>query len=497
MKRALLSLKSKITKNILLTVAFTVLFTVILSSAVIFNASQKQVEKAKNNLANAVTLRGVAVDNKGWKAPTVKAVESFLESEYVEGYSLEGNAGQCVLKNAKAFYKHDYSELSGPGMAEFLKRIETEANVILVSDSERCRFFTMQGYELVKGKPLMPYDTSLLALVTEEFAELNGLDVGDELILESPDKNVEIKTIINGLYKLPEEIYNAPILDEYAHNYVFLTYEPYRELFSEHYSMDEYSNVTAFLKDTDDIDLFIEEVDNKLNILAVTDHLEKNSEGISAEGYISLTSEEYNSLVDKNKEGPYQIILDRDWFEMVAKPLQNVNHITLILTVSMIFGAVLILIFISVININARKKEIGILVAIGESRIKIFVQLCIEMFVPILLALTLSVFISSAITRSFSDYLIEQNSAETIEDNADKLSDLSADREEQTLYSVMAFMTRDTLYIEPDTKLNVAITPPLIIIFVIGIIDIVLLSLFIQLLLILKMKPREILLGKR
>ena len=64
---------------------------------------------------------------------------------------------------------------------------------------------------------------------------------------------------------------------------------------------------------------------------------------------------------------------------------------------SIIMGAV-ILTLLTVISLKERDFEIGILLSIGEAKVKIVTQLILESLIPVVLAGTASVFLSTAIS---------------------------------------------------------------------------------------------------
>ena len=71
---------------------------------------------------------------------------------------------------------------------------------------------------------------------------------------------------------------------------------------------------------------------------------------------------------------------------------------------SMIMGAI-ILTLIVMIQVKDRDYEIGILLSIGESNIKIILQMIIEVLTPILLGAAIAVYISSLFVNKLTDFL--------------------------------------------------------------------------------------------
>ncbi len=493
--RALYSLKARITRNIMITLAFTVIFTLILSSMVIFFSASKQIDDAEKNIANAITLAPGAIPvgdgSKGGQAMGISADEAqkFLSSEYLDGYNIETSVFGTYLKGAEPFYKYqnDY-DWGHETVRNALEGVYTFG----IADSGRSRFFTSQGYEMLRGAPIVPADgTKPYVLVTEEFAEKNGFDVGDEYIIDCRYFGKELPVTIKGIYRLPEVIYNMPQGDEYAHNYQFVPIEYARQVTES----ASYEYVTAYLKDQKYLDTFIEETKQKMVIGEVRDHFEQSEAGVRYDSSYMVAFDEAKKVFDEQGELPKQLILDRGWFEMVAKPMRNVSNITLFLTLAMIFGALLILILMTVMNINSRKRETGILVSLGESHAKILIQMAMEVFIPILIALILSIGLSTVVTGAFGNYLVEQNASETIEENENIQKELIAAN--NIVGITFQVEGRENVYIEARTNLETSVTSYEIVFFILSISDVVLLLLCIQMFFILRLKPADILMNRR
>ena len=93
LKRASRKLRSTPAKTLMYIILFLVLFLAIFSMLMIGIASGNKVKRAQETLANSITLRGPAEGEAG-KSCTVYAipsaiVEKFIDSNYVQGYTME------------------------------------------------------------------------------------------------------------------------------------------------------------------------------------------------------------------------------------------------------------------------------------------------------------------------------------------------------------------------------------------------------------------------
>ena len=81
-----------------------------------------------------------------------------------------------------------------------------------------------------------------------------------------------------------------------------------------------------------------------------------------------------DEIIEEIKEIPeitwsdYEIKVDTSMYESALKPLENVSKITTFLIVFLIAVCIVLLILVLRIWIGARKKEVGILLSIGETK---------------------------------------------------------------------------------------------------------------------------------
>ena len=85
-------------------------------------------------------------------------------------------------------------------MIHGLKVYENAGRVVGNRYSEKDTYFTDEGFKLVSGNPITP-DAKQVALVHEDFANANDLNIGDYIILKNVEgKEVEEKVKIIGIF---------------------------------------------------------------------------------------------------------------------------------------------------------------------------------------------------------------------------------------------------------------------------------------------------------
>jgi len=90
-------------------------------------------------------------------------------------------------------------------------------------------------------------------------------------------------------------------------------------------------------------------------------------------------------------------------YEQLAGPIETLGQMSNVLVLIVVIAGAAILSLITALTINQRKNEIGILLAIGESKTKIVSQFIVEVVAIALIAFTLSTFSGLSIGRMISD----------------------------------------------------------------------------------------------
>ena len=111
LKRASRKLRSTPAKTLMYIILFLVLFLAIYSMLMIGIASGNKVKRAQETLANSITLRGPAEGEAG-KSCTVYAipsaiVEKFIDSNYVQGYTMEAGTFWLVPVDSDTYISEE------------------------------------------------------------------------------------------------------------------------------------------------------------------------------------------------------------------------------------------------------------------------------------------------------------------------------------------------------------------------------------------------------
>lgn len=106
---------------------------------------------------------------------------------------------------------------------------------------------------------------------------------------------------------------------------------------------------------------------------------------------------------------------------MVAKPVEKLNRLIGYMIVGFVTAGILLFGILTSLSVKGRKREIGILLSMGEHRKRILGQFVLENLVPVLIALVFAALCATPTAEYFADRMIS-NQAEKVEQENEDLS---------------------------------------------------------------------------
>ena len=343
-----------------------------------------------------------------------------------------------------------------------------------------------------------------VVLVSEAFAELNGLRVGDTFTIStsSPSElngylsqfgvtedDITMEVEVCGIYRHNKAI--TPDSENFDYTYPYENYDnvflmpityyfkaqlplsqKQFDYYAELYPEDEYYNDPANRPT-------LENLQNQ-NLGQVTILL---NDPLEVDAFV----EEYNSNV------PQFLMLDanNEEFERLSRPLDTLSLYANFIVWLVVINAVVIITLVTALTLKTREYEIGVLLSVGASKLKIVAQFFVELAIVAILGFTLSIvtgsMIANKVGQSVLSYQIESSGVN--EENEDD-------------YWVSTPSVWDTDY-TTDISLddfvegyNVTISPLIIAeIYIVGL-GIVLVSILIPSLMIMRFNPKRILMNQ-
>ncbi|WP_144508725.1 ABC transporter permease [Bacillus mycoides] len=454
-KRAFLSMKQRKVKSLIFLCIFFIVTNLVLAGFAIQNASQQASDLARKKLGADVTLN---LDME----KVIKQAQAGGKGGMIETPSLDKSE---VEKLAKSSYVKDYNfTVPSMGTADGFTPIKAEENTDNQSrmmpnipedlsieglrDSNLEASFKDGTSKIVDGKAITAdLKNKKVALIEESLAEKNNLKVGDKIKWKSPeDKPMEYEII--GIYKTEAQAPNmggmsAPAIMNPANK----LYVPYGSLTSDEKSSIQINKAVYYLKDPNYIEQFKKEAKK-------TD-------------------------IDFDK---FQLDAHDKLYKQMSAPIENIASVSKMMVYVVSIAGAVILGLIITLSIKERRKEIGILLSIGEKKWKMIGQLMVEILCVAVLAFGLSLTTGEKVSQKIGDKLLTNEIATTEEEPAPSVQMIGMDSSSQQQSA------------DPIDKIDVSVTAgDLGKVGGIGI-GITILSVILPSLSILRLKPKNILL---
>ncbi|MGE6540934.1 ABC transporter permease [Bacillus luti] len=400
MKRAILSMKKRVGTSLILMAVFLIVTNLVLSGFTIQNASKKAADAARKKLGADVTL-SLDFDKLGQQARetgemsnppklNTKEADQLAKSKYVKDYNYIGNTFGISdgLKLVGASEGEDEGK-GKVGMAAVRggSSSGTEIDMNASFMIEGVRKTTLQESfkngksKIIDGKPITEQmKDQNVTLMEKRLAELNNLKVGDKVKVQSGDKKETLEIEIIGIYETNEQAMGQqapPIMD--PANKVYMPHSTMKKL-----EVDQGISsvqVVYFLNDPQYIDAFKKEAKK--------------------------------SNIDFNY---YKLDAHDSLYKQMIGPIENISSTSqMIIYIVSIAGAI-ILGLIIMLSIKGRRKEMGILLSIGEKKWKLMAQFVVEVVCVAILAFGLSVTTGAKVSQYIGDHLLSSEIATASEE---------------------------------------------------------------------------------
>ncbi|PFY73109.1 ABC transporter permease [Bacillus wiedmannii] len=398
MKRAILSMKKRIGTSLILMAVFLIVTNLVLSGFTIQNASKKAADAARKKLGADVTL-GLDFDKLGQQARetgempnppklNTKEADQLAKSKYVKDYNYIGNTFG-ISDGLKLVGASDREDEGKVGMAAVRggsssgTEIDMNASFMIegIRKTALQESFKNGKSKIIDGKPITEQmKDQNVALMEKRLAELNNLKVGDKVKVQSGDKKETLEVEIIGIYETNEQAMGQqapPIMD------------PANKLYMPHSTMKKL------------------EVDQGISSVQVVYFL-NDPQYIDA-----FKKEAKKSNIDFNY---YKLDAHDSLYKQMIGPIENISSTSqMIIYIVSIAGAI-ILGLIIMLSIKGRRKEMGILLSIGEKKWKLMAQFVVEVVCIAILAFGVSITTGAKVSQFIGDNLLSSEIATTSEE---------------------------------------------------------------------------------
>lgn len=238
--------------------------------------------------------------------------------------------------------------------------------------------------KIIEGEMFSKDNTENVIVISEELADQNNLEIGSTITFYSPNNtDINITYRVIGIFEDNSDIETNGFMQMNAMN-----------------SRNQmYTNITS--------------ISNTINSIGIEDSSSKrmmSNTGLTAKYYLNNNDdlEEFeNEVREKGLSEYYSINTNEEEALATLKPIQNLSSFSSTFLIIILVVGGLILAIINMINIRERKYEIGVLRAIGMSKLKVNLQLVIEIFMVSIVSLIIGTTIGTLLSQPVTNTMLK------------------------------------------------------------------------------------------
>ena len=249
---------------------------------------------------------------------------------------------------------------------DFSDEYKNMLSVEATNNSEKNNLFSSGVFTIIKGRHINNDDRGKI-LIHKELAEKNKLNLNDKIKLELIDFNnnknkKEYEFEIIGIFTGKKQEKYTGLSSDFSENMVFIDYESSQKALNKPENNKIVSKLEIFS-------------DSSENTKVALNKIKKN----------------------KTDWSQYNVSSDNNVLEETLESVEGIKHIINIMTYSIMLSGIIVLSLILILWLRERIHEIGVLLSIGISKIKIVTQFLLELLFISLPSLVLSLFLGNVI----------------------------------------------------------------------------------------------------
>lgn len=435
-KNALLSLKKNIGKTILLFVIIVVITNLVIAGLSIQSATQKSMDQIRSSLGNDVTLSvdfrnmmknrepGEAVSNE--TSLTTTMADSLKDLKYVESYnyqiSTSADSDSISAVETESDNSNNQQDTNKPNDQPKQASNQGDFTISANTTMEYLDSFTNSNYTLTDGRLLTSDDANTNNCVIEtNLASDNDLSVGDTFTITTivNDETIIQELTIVGIYEIQSinEIggahFNNPVNTIYTDLSVGQTLTG---------SSENITSAIYYLDDPENAKAFVELAKKKSDIDFDTFSLDAN-----------------NLLYQQN-----------------TSSLESMQSFAKMFVWIVVIAGSAILCLILALTIRNRYYEIGVLLSLGQSKVKIIAQQLIEIGLITVVAFVISLG-TGQLTSHYMGNMLESSSSLNVM-QMDQKGDQPNDNQQKTNKQTKENFLGNMMQGPSNQELDVSIT---------------------------------------
>lgn len=389
-KRALISIWQRKGRTSLFLGLFLIVFLLILSGFAIQQSAEKSKVDARKQLGAEVRLKrdnekikeALLSGNNSIKPLSRETIDNISSLPQIKSVQLGGEASAAKgdLKSVAATASSTDNAMNPNLAGNYNENQKPTFRLYGTNALLKTTDFKNHDSKLIDGEGITDKTPENSAVVEQTFAENNQLKVGDKFkltgfSLDGNGNNIEYQVV--GIYKT-DKVTSA--LDQ-----MYEMAQPENQI---------YVDIKSFVKTSDQAN--IEDVTFYLNDPMQVEHFVKDAEKkMPAEGNF------------------YKLDSYTEQYKQMIGPIEKMSAFSSIMIKVIVIAGGLILTFLSLLSIRDRKKEVGILLSLGETKMKVIVQLVTEIVIIGLISFALSVTIVQISGQTVANAMLSKQVAES------------------------------------------------------------------------------------
>ena len=400
-KRSFLSIRRKLGRTIVLVLIFFMMANLVLAAITIKTAVKTQMDYAKSTLGGSVTIQAdmesirenqrdemekggdpkemfSKMTRPSVSVETANSIAGY--SDYVKDYSYEVSASansyelEVVESGRGGMVGGMPGGMGFPGMTQDEDEDTLDADIAISGINAYAYINGVEsGSFEIKDGTYFDEDSENSALISYEFAELNGLSVGDSFKIKNIYTEKSVKLTVIGIYDTSEGRADA--------NTIYMNTETAAQFLSEddyndgNYDVD---NVTFYMLDSEKADEFVKKINSDFSELA---------------------------------ENNLKIAVDTSEYDSMASSIESVGSFATTILVIVIVAAIIIMTLIVTINVKDRNYEMGVLLSLGATKANTVLQIATELVIVGTLGFALACASGIVLAQKLGDSILQSQIA--------------------------------------------------------------------------------------
>ena len=372
--------RQKIRSAILLLV-----FTLLASSALIALSVGHAVAKGANAVKQTVGasirieidsgnsgLYGSGAENEWGTAYQYQG--DYITQEVIDAIAKVDGVVDCSAESEGGYWGAgvNFAYFTGAFNIDFTGGYGQSVPYTVTLNSELSANFLNGTYTLEEGRHIQP-DDSYAVLISKELADKNGLSVGDDITMYDLDSDSENTFEIVGIFSGTEGMSkDAMMADGIPANQGYIDMNSYNEIFDRD------------AMKLGSLDVYVDSAENVQDVLETIQNL------------------------PEIKDKTFTYSTDTENFDLISNPLSSIQTMvdTAVIVIAVTGAAIIVLLL--VLWTRSRKKEAGILMAVGRSKLEIVLQFLTENILIAIPAVAASLGLTALLADKVGAYLVSQ-----------------------------------------------------------------------------------------